>query len=133
MSLTRRRQVNSCDELIATELIFENLLTTLEPAEAMAILSMLVFEESSSTEPDLNAALLDAKKKVENIVSGRRRASLFAATTLTVAREQARNLGRVQVDAGLDMTVNDYVKNRLKVSFLPACCFFLFAALRVRV
>ncbi len=62
-------QVNSCDELIATELIFENLLTTLEPPEAMAILSMLVFEESSSTTPDLNAALLEAKQKVENIVS----------------------------------------------------------------
>jgi hypothetical protein len=40
----------------------------MEPAEAMAVLSMLVFEENNSEPSDLNATLSSAKKTVENIV-----------------------------------------------------------------
>ena len=41
------------DELIATELIFENVLTPLSPAEIVAVMSCLIFEEKDENEPTL--------------------------------------------------------------------------------
>jgi superfamily II RNA helicase len=35
------------DELIATELLFENVLTDLEPAEIAALIASLIFEEKA--------------------------------------------------------------------------------------
>jgi superfamily II RNA helicase len=39
------------EELIATEMIFDNLLTNLTPEEAVALLSCMIFEEKTDNEP----------------------------------------------------------------------------------
>lgn len=50
-------EVSTCDELIATELVFENVLTALHPAEIVALLSSLVFQEKVDAEPHLTPVL----------------------------------------------------------------------------
>lgn len=47
----------SQNELIITELIFRNILTELEPAEIAALMSALVFQEKTSSEPRLTKVL----------------------------------------------------------------------------
>jgi len=44
-------QLNAVDELLCSEMIFENILTPLEPAEIAALLSTLVFEEKVDGDP----------------------------------------------------------------------------------
>ena len=43
-------EISTCDELIATELVFENALTDMDPAEIVALLSGMVFQEKVDTE-----------------------------------------------------------------------------------
>lgn len=47
----------SQNELIITELIFRNILTELEPAEIAALMSALVFQEKTNSEPRLTKVL----------------------------------------------------------------------------
>eukprot|EP01130_Rhizamoeba_saxonica_P018639 TRINITY_DN9399_c0_g1_i1.p1 TRINITY_DN9399_c0_g1~~TRINITY_DN9399_c0_g1_i1.p1 ORF type:complete len:789 (-),score=199.19 TRINITY_DN9399_c0_g1_i1:2391-4757(-) len=47
------REVSTINELIATEIIFENLLTPLSPAEIAALLSCLVFQEGGGRKQDV--------------------------------------------------------------------------------
>ncbi len=47
------REMNTVDELLATEMIFENVLTPLEPAEIAALLSCLVFEEKTEVQIEI--------------------------------------------------------------------------------
>lgn len=47
----------SQNELIITELIFRNILTELEPAEIAALMSALVFQEKTDSEPKLTKVL----------------------------------------------------------------------------
>ena len=42
-------EINSGDELVATEVIFAGVLAELEPEEAVALLSALVFQVSQSS------------------------------------------------------------------------------------
>eukprot|EP00041_Stephanoeca_diplocostata_P002800 m.29742 g.29742 ORF g.29742 m.29742 type:complete len:1321 (-) comp13774_c0_seq2:1735-5697(-) len=58
-------EVSTCDELIATELVFENVLTALHPAEIVALLSSLVFQEKVDVEPNLTPVL---QRGVEDLV-----------------------------------------------------------------
>jgi antiviral helicase SKI2 len=83
------REINSCDELIATEMIFEGVLSDLSPAEAIALLSLLVFEESSETKPNLTERLNASKEAIEKV---------------------ARSLAKVQAAAGLDVNETEYLK-----------------------
>ncbi|XP_042402633.1 DExH-box ATP-dependent RNA helicase DExH11-like isoform X2 [Zingiber officinale] len=57
-------EMNSGEELICTECLFENQLDDLEPEEAVAIMSSLVFQQNNTTEPSLTPKLAYAKKKV---------------------------------------------------------------------
>ena len=82
------REINSCDELISTEMIFESVLTHLEPAEAIALLSVMVFEEKCETPPSVNENLTNGLKQVEKI---------------------AKDLCKVQMNCGLDITERDYL------------------------
>jgi antiviral helicase SKI2 len=45
------REINSCESLILTELIFNNELTDLEPAEICAVLSTMLFDEDAKFPP----------------------------------------------------------------------------------
>lgn len=47
----------SQNELIITEIIFRNILTELEPAEIAALMSALVFQEKTESEPKLTKVL----------------------------------------------------------------------------
>lgn len=56
-------EVNSGDELIAAEMILDNQLDDLEPAEAVALLSAFVFQDKSASEPELTATLAAARDR----------------------------------------------------------------------
>ena len=50
-------QINTCDELVTTELIFSGVLSRYEPAEIVALLSTMIIEEKEASEPCLTARL----------------------------------------------------------------------------
>ncbi|KAF7078257.1 hypothetical protein CFC21_082726 [Triticum aestivum] len=57
-------EMNSGEELISTECLFENQLDELEPEEAVAIMSAFVFQQRNASEPSLTPKLADAKKRL---------------------------------------------------------------------
>uniref|UniRef100_A0A0D3F103 DExH-box ATP-dependent RNA helicase DExH11 n=1 Tax=Oryza barthii TaxID=65489 RepID=A0A0D3F103_9ORYZ len=57
-------EMNSGEELISTECLFENQLDDLEPEEAVAIMSALVFQQRNTSEPSLTPKLADARKRI---------------------------------------------------------------------
>lgn len=62
-------EINTCDELILTELVFDNVLSTLSPEEIVAILSSLIFQERNAAddETQLTPRLEAAQEKVQGI------------------------------------------------------------------
>lgn len=50
-------EINSANELILTELILDNILADYTPQEAVALLSIFVFQEKSDSEPEIPAKL----------------------------------------------------------------------------
>ncbi|XP_077238807.1 RNA helicase, ATP-dependent, SK12/DOB1 protein isoform X2 [Tasmannia lanceolata] len=86
-------EMNSGEELISTECLFENQLDDLEPAEAVALMSALVFQQKNTSEPSLTPKLALAKKRL-------------LATAIKLAEIQAR----------LNVAINpeDYVRDNLK-------------------
>lgn len=56
-------EINSGDELIATECLFENQLVDLDAPEAVALLSALVFQQKDCSEPVLTPRLKAAKDR----------------------------------------------------------------------
>jgi len=56
--------MNSGEELISTECLFENQLDDLEPEEAVAIMSAFVFQQRNASEPSLTPKLAEAKKRL---------------------------------------------------------------------
>lgn len=56
-------EINSGDEVVGTELVFSGILNYLEPEEAVALLSALVFQEKSESEPSLPSKLEAAKEE----------------------------------------------------------------------
>eukprot|EP01135_Chromosphaera_perkinsii_P005879 Nk52_evm12s370 gene=Nk52_evmTU12s370 len=85
-------EVSTCDELIVTELIFENVFTNMKPAEVVALLSSLVFQAKSECEPELTTALTQGRDRFVSIAEG-------------LASEQVRE--------GLDTPADVYIKNTL--------------------
>jgi antiviral helicase SKI2 len=83
-------EINTCEELIATELIFENVLEPLNPPEAVAILSALVFQEKGHEPEPLTARMEEAKQRLIDITMG---------------------LGQLQFEAGLPTNAQDYCKH----------------------
>ncbi|KAF8776364.1 hypothetical protein HU200_003596 [Digitaria exilis] len=57
-------EMNSGEELITTECLFENQLDDLEPEEAVAIMSAFVFQQRNASEPSLTPKLAEAKKRL---------------------------------------------------------------------
>ncbi len=67
----------SNQELIITELVFENVLTGLHPTEIAAVLSCVVFEQKHCSKPELAPSLLEvntscqpAPNLIGHLVSG---------------------------------------------------------------
>lgn len=56
-------EMNSGEELICTEILFENQLDELEPEEAVALMSAFVFQQKNTSEPSLTSKLSEAKDR----------------------------------------------------------------------
>eukprot|EP01018_Ginkgo_biloba_P034639 Gb_30711 [translate_table: standard] len=86
-------EINSGDELVATECLFENQLDELEPAEAVALMSALIFQQKDTSEPFLIPQLDRARKRLFNT---------------------ALRLGELQARFGLPVNPGDYARDSLK-------------------
>jgi len=89
-------EVNTCEELIVTEMIFEGVLNELEPAEIVAALSALIFQEKSN-DSELDSELPDS-----------------LVLCCQKMRTIAMNLGSMQRDHGLAIDPKEYCDNSLK-------------------
>ncbi|KAI9484026.1 MAG: NUC185 domain-containing protein [Benjaminiella poitrasii] len=81
-------EINSADELLLTELVLDNVFADYEPAEVVALLSCFVFQERNASEPRLTPKLVKGKEVI-----------------LTYARK----IAELQVECGLQISVEDYV------------------------
>ncbi|KAF6153462.1 hypothetical protein GIB67_027329 [Kingdonia uniflora] len=86
-------EMNSGEELISTECLFDNQLDDLEPEEAVALMSALVFQQQKTSEPSLTPKLADARKR------------LF---------DTAIRLGEIQARFKLPISPEDFAQENLK-------------------
>ncbi len=88
-------EVNSCEELIVTEMVFEGILNELEPPEIVAALSALLWEQKNEEEFDMEVP--------ESLLSCCHRMKMIA-----------KHLGQLQKQHGLDVDPEEYADNSLK-------------------
>lgn len=88
-------EVNTSDELIFTEMIFEGLLGPLSPAECAALLSVLVFQEKSGREEQTFPPIADDDGSISFLNAGG-----AAAATAASAPAAAPPVGAVYVAGG---------------------------------
>ena len=88
-------ECNTCEELIVTEIVFEGILNDLEPAEIVAALSALIFQEKADNELDN-----ELPERLRN--------------TCEAMQKIAINLGQLQSDHGLVIDPKDYCDSSLK-------------------
>lgn len=86
-------EMNSGEELICTECLFENQLDDLEPEEAVAIMSSFVFQQKETSESFLTPKLSQAKKRLH---------------------ETAIRLGELQAQFKLPIDPKEYAQENLK-------------------
>ncbi|MCD7463271.1 Antiviral helicase ski2 [Datura stramonium] len=86
-------EMNSGEELICTECLFENQLDDLEPEEAVAIMSSFVFQQKETSESFLTPKLSQAKKRLN---------------------ETAIRLGELQAQFKLPIDPQEYAQENLK-------------------
>lgn len=92
-------EINSGDELVATEMIFGGVLTDVSPEEAAALLSALVFQEKTEIEPMLTPKLAEIREKAADI---------------------ALSAGILQKEAGLDVLPEEFLVSTLKFGLMEA-------------
>ncbi|KAG2783781.1 DExH-box ATP-dependent RNA helicase [Phytophthora cactorum] len=90
-------EINTCEELVLTEMIFENVLANLEPEEIVAVLSALIFQEKSQSEPALTPTLENTREVVKNI---------------------AESLGLIQLEQHLEIDPAVYCKGALNFGLM---------------
>uniref|UniRef100_A0A1D1YRD5 Helicase SKI2W n=1 Tax=Anthurium amnicola TaxID=1678845 RepID=A0A1D1YRD5_9ARAE len=86
-------EMNSGEELICTECLFENQFDDLEPEEAVALMSAFVFQQKNTSEPSLTPKLASARKRLYD-------------TAIRLAELQAR--------FKVPVTPEDYAQDNLK-------------------
>jgi len=89
-------EVNTCEELIVTEMVFEGVLNELDPTEIVAALSALIYQQKSDDEEfdmEIPETLLNCCKRMKAI---------------------ALNLGQLQKEHGLDVDPLEYCEATLK-------------------
>eukprot|EP00536_Pseudo-nitzschia_multiseries_P008159 jgi/Psemu1/197417/e_gw1.203.81.1 len=89
-------EVNTCEELIVTEMVFEGILNDLDPTEIVAALSALVYQQKSTDDDfdiEVPESLLNCCRKMKKI---------------------ALNLGQLQKNHGLDLDPTDYAESTMK-------------------
>ncbi|KAG7380314.1 Helicase SKI2W [Phytophthora pseudosyringae] len=90
-------EINTCEELVLTEMIFENVLANLEPEEIVAVLSALIFQEKSQSESTLTPTLESTREVVKNI---------------------AESLGLIQLEQHLEIDPAVYCKGALNFGLM---------------
>ncbi|KAI9018272.1 NUC185 domain-containing protein [Hyaloraphidium curvatum] len=85
-------EINTADALALTELVLDNFFADFEPAEAVALLSAFVFQEKSDSEPQLTPKLAEGVQRM---------------------KANSQRLGELQKSCGLDISVEDYLKETL--------------------
>ena len=88
-------EVNTCEELIVTEMVFEGVLNELEPVEIVAALSALVYQQKGDDnefDMEIPGTLLACCKQMKKI---------------------ALNLGQLQKEHGLEVDPADYCEQSL--------------------
>jgi antiviral helicase SKI2 len=92
-------EVNTCDALIVSELVFENVLTDLPPDEAVALLSALVFQQKNTPEQLelVPESLRQAVAKVKTLTTG---------------------LAHLQLKKGIRVTAEEYLRDNLNFGLL---------------
>jgi antiviral helicase SKI2 len=89
-------EVNTCEELIVTEMVFEGVLNDLDPPEIVAALSSLIYQQKSENDEfdmEIPESLLNCCKQMKTI---------------------AMNLGKIQKAHGLDVDPIEYTEGSLK-------------------
>ncbi|KAJ4781291.1 ATP-dependent RNA helicase [Rhynchospora pubera] len=86
-------EMNSGEELICTECLFENQFDDLEPEEAVAVMSALVFQQNNTSEPSLTPKLSLATKRLY---------------------DTAIRLGELQAQFKVAVDPQDYARDNLK-------------------
>ncbi|KAM4083476.1 hypothetical protein ACB094_08G060300 [Castanea mollissima] len=86
-------EMNSGEELICTECLFENQLDDLEPEEAVALMSAFVFQQKNTSEPSLTPKLSQAKKRLY---------------------DTAIRLGELQAQFKVQINPEEYARDNLK-------------------
>jgi antiviral helicase SKI2 len=86
-------EMNSGEELICTECLFENQLDDLEPEEAVAIMSAFVFQQRNASEPSLTPKLALAKQRL---------------------LDTAIRLGQLQTENKINIEPQEYAQENLK-------------------
>jgi antiviral helicase SKI2 len=89
-------EVNTSEELIVTEMVFEGILNDLDPTEIVAALSALVYQQKSDDDEfdmEIPETLLSCCQRMKKI---------------------AQNLGQLQKEHGLDVDPLEYSENSLK-------------------
>ncbi|KAL1370055.1 hypothetical protein AAHE18_01G032100 [Arachis hypogaea] len=86
-------EMNSGEELICTECLFENQLDDLEPEEAVALMSAFVFQQKNTSDPSLTPTLAKARQRLYNT---------------------AIRLGKLQADFHLPINPEEYAQENLK-------------------
>lgn len=79
-------------ELLATELVFDNTFASLEPAEMVSVLSVLVFQQKSETAPVLPERLTEAREHLT---------------------QHANRIASLQNECGLQIASDEYLKETL--------------------
>ncbi|XP_022659968.1 superkiller viralicidic activity 2-like 2 isoform X2 [Varroa destructor] len=81
-------EISTADELLLTEMIFNNIFNNLNPAQCNAVLSCLVFQEKSNEMPKLTEELMQP---------------------LRLMQDMARRIAQVSRDSKLELDEDDYI------------------------
>jgi len=92
-------EVNSCDELIVTEMIFENFFTSLTPEECVSVLSCLLCQDKTEDQPALTDRLIAAKENLVHLTMGLGQLQMQCGLETAPAdfRDASLNFGMMQV------------------------------------
>eukprot|EP01137_Pigoraptor_chileana_P029069 Opistho-2@13784 len=96
-------ELATCDDakaLIATEMIFHGALAHLEPQEVVAVLSALIFQEKSDSEPALTERLAAARDNMVAI---------------------GADIASTQVQCGMSTPPDDFVRTQFKFGMMEVC------------
>lgn len=90
-------EINTCESLIVTELVFENALEDLSEEEVVSLLSCLIFKQRNCSPPVLTERLTKAKDRLETI---------------------AASVANVQLKCGVDILPAEFVRENINIGMM---------------